>query len=62
MSASTKPSFPRTENARAGFPGTHDLPVNQSPYDDWYDLKNGCVSIMIGAIAAVGAMVVGTLF
>jgi len=39
------------------FPKTHNLPVTPSPYDAWHDL----VSIMVGAVAAVGAMVIGTL-
>ena len=41
----------------SSFPKTHNLAVTPSPYDAWHDL----VSIMVGAVAAVGAMVIGAL-
>ena len=51
MSAQTKPSFPKT----------HNEPPSLPTPDPWADLRNGFASIVVGAIAAVGSMALGSL-
>lgn len=44
------------------FPKTHNLPPSTPTPDPWLDLRNGFAQVIVGAVAAVGAMVIGTLF
>ncbi len=44
------------------FPKTHNLPPSTPSRDPWEDLRNGFASVIVGAFAAVGAMVIGTMF
>ncbi len=52
MTAPIKPTFPKT----------HNLPPSLPTPDPWVDLRNGFASVVVGAVAAVGAMAIGTLF
>jgi hypothetical protein len=47
--------------AAPSFPKTHNVPPSQPMHDPWADLRNGFASIVVGAIAAVGSMALGTL-
>ena len=44
------------------FPKTHNAPPGTPTPDPWLDLRNGFITVVIGAIAAVGSMAIGSIF
>jgi hypothetical protein len=47
---------------KSSFPRGHNRPPSKPSGDDWTELSNAFITVMIGAFAAVGAMAIGTLF